>query len=24
MWGRFTEQDTTEENLRTLQGWLRR
>jgi hypothetical protein len=24
IWGRFTEQDTTEENLRTLQGWLRR
>src|SRR6202167_353456 len=24
MWGRFTEQDTTEENLRTLQGWVRR
>src|SRR5712664_1260517 len=24
VWGRFTEQDTTEENLRTLQGWLRR
>ena len=24
MWGRFTAQDTTEENLRTLQGWLRR
>jgi transposase len=24
MWGRFTEHDTTEENLRTLQGWLRR
>jgi hypothetical protein len=24
MWGRFTEQDTTEENLRTLRGWLRR
>src|SRR6202022_4178479 len=23
-WGRFTEHDTTEENLRTLQGWLRR
>ena len=24
MWGRFTEHDTTEENLRTLEGWLRR
>ena len=24
IWGRFTAQDTTEENLRTLQGWLRR
>jgi transposase len=24
MWGRFTEHDTTEENLRTLQGWLQR
>jgi len=24
IWGRFTEQDTTEENLRTLEGWLRR
>src|SRR5229473_266221 len=24
IWGRFTEHDTTEENLRTLQGWLRR
>jgi transposase len=24
MWGRFTEHDSTEENLRTLQGWLRR
>ncbi len=24
LWGRFTEQDTTEENLRTLQGWVRR
>jgi transposase len=24
IWGRFTEQDSTEENLRTLQGWLRR
>ena len=24
VWGRFTEHDTTEENLRTLQGWLRR
>jgi hypothetical protein len=24
IWGRFSEQDTTEENLRTLQGWLRR
>jgi hypothetical protein len=23
-WARFTEQDTTEENLRTFQGWLRR
>jgi len=23
-WGRFTEQDTTEENLRTLGGWLER
>jgi transposase len=24
IWGRFTEHDTTEENLRTLGGWLRR
>src|SRR5438132_748945 len=24
VWARFTEHDTTEENLRTLQGWLRR
>ena len=24
LWGRFTEHDTTEENLRTLQGWVRR
>ncbi len=24
IWGRFTEHDTTEENLRTLEGWLRR
>src|SRR5882672_5123070 len=24
MWARFTEHDTTEENLRTLGGWLRR
>jgi len=24
IWGRFSEHDTTEENLRTLQGWLRR
>jgi transposase len=24
IWGRFAEQDTTEENLRALQGWLRR
>jgi transposase len=24
IWGRFGEQDTTEENLRTLQGWLER
>ncbi len=24
LWARFTEQDTTEENLRTLGGWLRR
>ena len=24
MWGRFAEQDTTEENFRTLEGWLRR
>jgi transposase len=24
IWGRFTEHGTTEENLRTLQGWLRR
>ena len=24
IWGRFTEQDTTEENLRTLGEWLRR
>ena len=24
IWGRFREHDTTEENLRTLQGWLRR
>jgi transposase len=24
IWGRFTEHDSTEENLRTLQGWLRR
>ena len=24
IWGRFTEHDTTEENLRALQGWLRR
>jgi hypothetical protein len=24
IWGRFTEHDTTEENLRTLPGWLRR
>ena len=24
IWERFTEHDTTEENLRTLQGWLRR
>ena len=24
IWGRFAEQDTTEENLRTLQGWLER
>jgi hypothetical protein len=23
-WGRFTEHDSTEENLRTLDGWLRR
>jgi transposase len=23
-WGRFAEHDSTEENLRTLQGWLRR
>jgi hypothetical protein len=23
-WARFTEHDTTEENLRTLEGWLRR
>lgn len=23
-WGRFVEHDTTEENLRTLEGWLRR
>lgn len=24
LWARFTEHDTTEENLRTFQGWLRR
>lgn len=24
IWGRFTEHDSTEENLRTLQGWLHR
>ena len=24
MWGRFTAHDTTEENMRTLEGWLRR
>src|SRR5260370_20458680 len=24
IWGRFTEHHTTDENLRTLQGWLRR
>ena len=24
IWGRFSEQDTTEENLRTLGGWIRR
>lgn len=24
IWGRFTQQNTTEENLGTLQGWLRR
>jgi transposase len=24
IWGRFCEHDSTEENLRTLQGWLRR
>jgi Winged helix-turn helix len=24
IWGRFAEQDSTEENLRTLQGWLER
>jgi hypothetical protein len=24
IWARFTEHDTSEENLRTLQGWLRR
>jgi transposase len=24
IWGRFTEHDTTEENLRTLEGWLQR
>jgi hypothetical protein len=24
IWARFTEHDTTEENLRTFQGWLRR
>jgi transposase len=24
IWGRFTEQDSTVENLRTLQGWLQR
>ena len=24
IWARFSEQDTTEENLRTLGGWLRR
>jgi hypothetical protein len=24
IWGRFTEHDTTKENLRTLEGWLRR
>jgi transposase len=24
IWGRFTEHDTTEENLRTLGGWIRR
>src|ERR1700726_2563580 len=24
VWARFTEHDTTEENLRTLEGWLRR
>ena len=24
LWGRFVEHDTTEENLRTLEGWLRR
>jgi transposase len=24
IWARFTEHDTTEENLRTLEGWLRR
>jgi hypothetical protein len=23
-WARFTEQDTTEENMRTLRGWLER
>src|ERR1017187_8258142 len=24
IWGRFTEHDSTEENMRTLEGWLRR
>ena len=24
IWGRFAEHDTTEENMRTLEGWLRR
>ena len=24
IWGRFTEHDTTEENMRTLEGWLQR
>ena len=24
VWGRLVEHDSTEENLRTLQGWLRR